>query len=213
MHSPPRGSAAEHRARAAPPHRRAARGVLAALCTLALAACAIEPRQPERRGGVAADTAVSEDRWLTGSVDERNRAIERQFAGFSQSMWEVGYRYTELYHAIREQNWALAAYHAEKIGDAVERGIERRPARAGNARFMLLDETLPGLLGAIEMEDTAAANARFRLLTESCNTCHEAEEVPFVRVAPPERRLAPIGPRAPDRADERARDDDNDREE
>jgi hypothetical protein len=153
--------------------------------------CDIEPRTPPA-GLSAVETGPTDDRWLTGSVAERNEAIERQLGGFSQSMWEVGYRYNELYWAARDGNWPLAQYQAEKIGDTIERGIERRPARAANARFMMLDDALPGLLGAIAEEDTAAFNAHFRLFTQSCNTCHEAEDVPFIRVIEPQHRLAPI---------------------
>jgi hypothetical protein len=191
MNAAHRSSPGGTRASARPPryHRAAA---LPALCSaLLLAACAIEPRQDTARGETVADA----DHWLAGTtVDQRNRAIERQFAGFSQTMWEVGYRYTELYYAIRERNWELAGYHADKIGDAVERGIERRPARGGNARLMLLEQELPALQGAIELEDAEAAEVRFDMLTASCNTCHEAEDVAFIRVAPPQRRLAPLTP-------------------
>jgi hypothetical protein len=192
MNAAHRSSPGGTRGSARPPryHHAAA---LPALCSaLLLASCAIEPRQDTARQG---ETVADADQWLAGTtVDQRNRAIERQFAGFSQTMWEVGYRYTELYYAIRERNWELAGYHADKIGDAVERGIERRPARGGNARLMLLEQELPAIQGAIELEDAEAAEVRFDMLTASCNTCHEAEDVAFIRVAPPERRLAPLPP-------------------
>jgi hypothetical protein len=135
-----------------------------------------------------------EDRWLAGDEETRSRAIERQFGGFSRSMMEVGYRYTELYWSAQDGNWELAEYHAEKLGDAIERGIERRPARGDNARTMMLDEPLPVLRRVLATHDRDAFDVAFRTFTESCNQCHDAEGVRFIRVVTPPNRLTPTGP-------------------
>jgi hypothetical protein len=146
-------------------------------------------------GGCGGDRAEAADgdRWLTGDERERNARIEDQFGGFSQAMREVGYRYSELYWAIRDGNHEYAGYQAEKIDDAIERGLERRPARARSARELFIGphNALGQLRGAIETGDADAIEITFRLVTDSCNMCHEAEDVAFIRIAPPQQRLSP----------------------
>ncbi|MFA9478145.1 hypothetical protein ACERK3_07520 [Phycisphaerales bacterium AB-hyl4] len=75
--------------------------------------------------------------WLEGDSQSQLDQLAAQFGGFSAAMVEVGYRYNELYFAGDEANWPLAKYHVEKIRDAIEKGIERRPGRGASARPFL----------------------------------------------------------------------------
>ncbi len=126
-------------------------------------------------------------------------AIERQFGGFSATMWEVGYRYNVLYWAGEDRNWELAAYQIEKIRSAMENGFERRPAREPSAASFM-ETSLPSLESAVRERDPVLFEDRFLALTLSCNRCHADEGMGYARVTRPDHRAAPLGPPADDPA-------------
>jgi cytochrome c556 len=128
--------------------------------------------------------------WLTGTEEQRFQLVSKHLRGFDVAMVETGYRYTELYWAGRDQNWEFAAYQVEKIRTAVANGVERRPKRAASAK--VLEGALPGVEEAIRRKDTRLFAERFDVLTATCNACHDAERVSFVKVAPPEHRHSPV---------------------
>lgn len=143
-----------------------------------------ESAEESPRGGRGAE-------WLlAGSERERFERIARQLRGFDVAMVEVGYRYTELYWAGRDENWGFAQYQLEKIRTAIANGLERRPARATSAR--MIDAPLASVERAIEARDPAAFDRDFDQLTATCNACHRAERVEFVTVAVPTTRLSPV---------------------
>jgi hypothetical protein len=150
-----------------------------------LAACdgAAEPEAQGLGGG-------GDGAWPAGEVDERIESLADHIGGFSRAMMEVGYRYNELYFAGSEGNWPLAEYHAKKIGDAIDDGIERRPARGRSAR-PFLDRDLPALKAAIEARDGEAFLHEYDRLTHACNLCHQRENMEFIGIVRPERRLFP----------------------
>ncbi len=169
-----------------------------ALFLAGTAALACDPADPddiavpaEDPDDAPADTADVDYRWMPDDDAEKFLAIEEQFAGFSQSMQQVGYRYNELYWAGQHENWDYAHYHLEKIASAIERGIHRRPARAESAR-PFLDDTIPQMADALDAEDPDVFDDEFDALTNGCMTCHGQEGVPFIVVQPLEHQLSPV---------------------
>ncbi|MBX3747550.1 MAG: cytochrome c [Verrucomicrobiae bacterium] len=146
-----------------------------------------ESNQDESR-----DTRASSDgsEWLRGDVDTRLELVARHLRGFDMAMVEVGYRYGELYWASRDRNWGYATYQLGKIETAIANGVQRRPKRAASAQ--MLDGAVTQVRTAIEARDASALDAAVRTLTATCNACHQAEQVPFMHVAPPDFRLSPI---------------------
>ena len=142
--------------------------------------------------GAWTDEPVGSQDWLAGTPQEKFETIAGQFAGFSAAMMEVGYRYNELYFAGEDENWQMAAYHAEKIGDAVERGIERRPARGASAQPFLTN-ALPEMVEAIESENPERFEVSFENLRMNCNSCHHMEEMGHLEIRTPVRRIYPWG--------------------
>ena len=70
---------------------------------------------------------------------ERFKRIEISERGFAQAMAEVGNRFTEFQNAVSISSNALALYHCEKIADAINAGVMRRPGPTRNADGMFLD--------------------------------------------------------------------------
>ncbi|RUO25695.1 hypothetical protein CWE09_02900 [Aliidiomarina minuta] len=125
--------------------------------------------------------------WLTeASEEERYERLEYYLGGFSSAMQETGERYAHVEQAIIDENYQLAAYHWQKIKDAIERGTMKRPDRRPNAERIFLGDPWQELLAALETEepeDNKVRN-RFKVAREACLACHIAEEVPFMNDQP-----------------------------
>jgi hypothetical protein len=129
--------------------------------------------------------------WLTGSQDEKFDEVANQLGGFSRTMVEVGYRYSELYWAGQDENWEYADHQLEHILEALEDGIIRRPARAENTQEFIkthLDE----IEGLILDGDQEAFLQGFKSLTAGCNACHAKEGESFIVIREPEVRTSPV---------------------
>jgi hypothetical protein len=126
--------------------------------------------------------------WLLEAETEQKKfeLIQNQFRGFDLAMMEVGYRFNNLYYALKEKNYKLADYHLEKIKKAIENGVQRRPKRKNNSDFMFLDTQWKIMKQALESEDKKSIWIEYENTKKSCNTCHVAENVPFIKVQSPE---------------------------
>ncbi|WP_226389417.1 hypothetical protein [Penaeicola halotolerans] len=136
---------------------------------------------------------AGEGGWLKGSPDEKFNTLANQHGGFSHTMWEVGYRYNELYFAGQDQNWGFAAHQVEHIEEAIEAGLIRRPEHAESAASFL-EYTLPAIDAAIEKKDTVEFAKTFSMLTTACNSCHIKQDHQYVNIVTPTSRMSPVGP-------------------
>lgn len=128
--------------------------------------------------------------WLLGTTEQRFETIAEQFRGFGVTMMEVDRRYQELYFAGGDANWDYAAYQIEEMEEAIEYGLQRRPKRAASAA--MLAPALDAVKAAVSVHDADAFQQAFQNLTATCNACHLAEDVPFIKVATPTRRVSSI---------------------
>jgi mono/diheme cytochrome c family protein len=135
--------------------------------------------------------SVGSQDWLTGDTRQKLETIANHLRGFDMAMVETGYRYTELYWAGYDENWDYARYQIEKIAVALDRGLERRPARAASAQAFM-KQSVPVMEEAIETEERDIFLRRFDDFTRSCNACHAAESVPHFNVVIPDVRQSPI---------------------
>ena len=124
--------------------------------------------------------------------DQQTEAIDRQLRGFDMAMFEVNYRYIEMYFGAMEGNWEYALYTGEKLAWAMMNGFERRPKRRANAEEIFLKGAYPEVLDAIRKKDIALFKKRFDEMRTTCNACHTAEKVHFIRVGVPSIKQAPL---------------------
>ncbi|EON79461.1 hypothetical protein ADIS_0028 [Lunatimonas lonarensis] len=129
--------------------------------------------------------------WLKGSDEEKMEEIAHQLGGFSRTMVEVSYRYSELYWAGEDQNWKYAEHQLEHLVEALEDGLTRRPVRATSSKDFL-EKTVPSVEEAIASEDKAVFDEGFRTLTLGCNVCHAKEGEGFIRIQKPLVRSSPV---------------------
>jgi hypothetical protein len=160
--------------------------LLAFLGGAVVVACDRTPFEPPN----AAQTTPTT--WLRGDTEQRFHLVEKHLRGFDLAMVETGYRYSELYWAGRDHNWAYAGYQLDKIETALANGVERRPKRGASAKMM--DGPLATVRAAVAARDPEEFDSAFLVITRACNACHRAEAVEFVHVAPPVLRGAPVQP-------------------
>jgi len=122
--------------------------------------------------------------WLTGDTPEKFNTIADQFRGNDLVMWEVGYRYQELYWTASTGNWDAALYQITKIGKAMRMGKERRPKRA-ISYDLFFKASLEPMHKIVEAKDAAAFARQFPLFTQGCNDCHAREQLQHFHVAVP----------------------------
>ena len=139
----------------------------------------------------AGDLPAGSDGWLTGDVQQKFETVAEHLGGFGRAMWEVDYRFHELYWAGMDLNWGYAEHQIAELVETIELGLERRPARAASAQ-QFLNSAVPELIKAVEERDHESFERRINNLMNNCNSCHALEEMPFLTVKIPVERRSSI---------------------
>jgi len=121
--------------------------------------------------------------WLLDANDdtERFRRLQVVASGTDIPMWEIAYRYEELYVAIQKNNWEMGAYHWEKLRDRLNTAAMKRPARTQNIEDMFLESgTWKSMHDALTSKVPEKVRAQFQVVRQMCMACHVAEKVGFL---------------------------------
>ncbi len=130
--------------------------------------------------------------WIKGDADEKLEIIEEHFQGFGKAMWEVSYRYKELYVAGMDENWEYAEHHVEEMEEAIELGLQRRPKHA-KASEHFLQVAIPEIEKAIEAKNRDLFEEKFEELRQSCNACHMMRDHEFIKIKTPKDYYSVVG--------------------
>jgi hypothetical protein len=173
--------------------------LIAAPCLLAVAAFgqSPEPRMPQGiRGLDEGQARPPSANWLLDAVDdeERFRRIQIYAGGTYEQMWQIGYRFEQVYHAIVDQNWELGLHHWVKLRDVFNVALMKRPNRTPNAEAMFLDEHWGRLEAALRNGEAGEARRTFLAEREICMACHIAEQMSFLNDSPLFRNTASFTP-------------------
>jgi hypothetical protein len=124
--------------------------------------------------------------WLLDarSDEERFRRLQIYSGGTDQQMWQIGYRYEQVYRAIVDQNWQLGTHHWGKLRDVFNVALMKRPNRTPNAEAMFLTSEWRLLDEALKARDAAGARKAFLLERQACLACHVAEGMAFLNDTP-----------------------------
>lgn len=131
--------------------------------------------------------------WLLDpkTTDARFERLQNYLGGFSSAMQETGQRYDSIHDALIRDNPELARYHWSKIRQTIEQGIIKRPARAANAKAILLDNTWAQVDAAFASGNPATAWQGYEQAKTACMACHVAEKVAFMNQQPVFERAVP----------------------
>jgi hypothetical protein len=122
--------------------------------------------------------------------EERFRRLQVYSGGTDQQMWQVGYRYEQVYRAIVDQNWELGAHHWGKLRDVFNVALMKRPNRTPNAEALFLNNEWRLLDDALKAKDSAPARKAFVAERQACLACHVAEGMAFLNETPIFRNTA-----------------------
>jgi hypothetical protein len=142
-----------------------------------------EPRLPKGiRGLEEGQGRPPSANWLLDAKDdqERFRRIQIYAGGTHEQMWQIGYRYQQVYQAIIDENWELGLHHWGKLRDVLNVALMKRPNRTPNAEALFLDSTWKRLEDAFESGEPAAIRETFLMERGTCMACHVAEQMPFL---------------------------------
>jgi hypothetical protein len=173
--------------------------LLIAPCLFAVAALgqSPEPRMPQGiRGLDEGQARPPSANWLLDAVDdeERFRRIQIYAGGTYEQMWQIGYRFEQVYHAIVDQNWELGLHHWVKLRDVFNVALMKRPNRTPNAEAMFLDASWARLEAALQGGEAQQARRAFLDEREICMACHVVEQMPFLNDSPLFRNTASFPP-------------------
>jgi hypothetical protein len=129
--------------------------------------------------------------WLQGDVSEKFETVAGHLGGFGRAMWEVDYRFRELYWAGKDMNWEYAGHQIHELEETITKGLERRPERAASSQ-QFINSAIPDLEKAIEAKDPEIFERRFMVMLNTCNSCHALENMPFLTVKVPQARGSSI---------------------
>jgi hypothetical protein len=106
-------------------------------------------------------------------------------------MSEVGTRFLEVHDAVSQGNYELATYYWEKIYDAINTGLMRRPARTRNAESLFVNGIWQDTHAALLAGEPQRIREKLRDARQACMACHAAEGVAYLNGVRALRDTAP----------------------
>jgi hypothetical protein len=99
-------------------------------------------------------------------------------------------RHAKIMYAAREANWPLAKYELHQLQEALDRVVQAWPRWKGLPLGGMVEAVGKGPMAAvgeaIDAKDAAQFTKAFGQLSEGCNACHQAANVGFVVIKPPD---------------------------
>lgn len=132
---------------------------------------------------LAAQKKPPSNNWLLDANDdtERFRRLQVVMSGTDIPMWEITYRYEELYTAIQKNNWEMGVYHWDKLRDRMNAAAMKRPGRTQNIEGMFLESGVwQSMRDALTSKSPERMRSEFQTVREVCMACHVAENVGFL---------------------------------
>lgn len=126
----------------------------------------------------------------------------------AHAMQDVGYHFTNLWFAGKNEHWDLANFYWAETRSHLRWAVRIIPKRKDNAgqevdlpRILeaLENSPLKQLQEAIAAKDKAAFDKAYRFTVEGCYACHKASDKPFLRPQipdAPEVRVIDLRPMA-----------------
>lgn len=106
-------------------------------------------------------------------------------------MIEMGYRYSALYFAARQQRWDFAGYQLEEMDEALQRLAYLKPKLWDDiGRFRAT--ALKDLQKALTARNAERFAAGFEKLRAECTACHAKHGVGFIQLPVPKSHSSPV---------------------
>jgi hypothetical protein len=153
--------------------------VLAGLAVILVAGCS---QQQNTNSNAALEAKVA-------ALKEEANEIE---PGLGDIMGVIEQHHTKLYYAGTKKNWPLAAYELDEIRESLEEAMELYPHKFKNVSVpppqiipAMTKSTIAGVQQAIRQKNEKAFVQAYQALSNSCSSCHAAENHPFIKIQTP----------------------------
>jgi hypothetical protein len=123
-------------------------------------------------------------------IDSLKNRIALLTPGLGEYMLQIKYHHDALGDALRNNDTARAWYECGEIEETFKNAIKlnvsneklRQPldTLVSNLIFPVIDSLDQDFM----KHDLVSANSHYQLLTEHCNTCHEANNMSFMKIIP-----------------------------
>ena len=126
-----------------------------------------------------------------GACCHREPAPEPYTPGLGEIMSLQQMRHAKLWLAGQAENWELAAYELDELGEGFDDVVKFHPTHKDSpvapkdAIPRIVTQPLKEVRAAVEKKDPHAFSEAFGALTASCNSCHQATNFGFNRVQIP----------------------------
>jgi len=127
----------------------------------------------------------------SGAGAAAGNTTEAYVPGLGELMSLQQMRHIKLWFAGQAQNWPLATYEIDELGEGFDDVVGfhptlgNRPVAPRDLVPELVVEPLDSLRAAADRGDSKSFDAAFDALTSACNDCHQAMEFGFNRVQRP----------------------------
>jgi hypothetical protein len=124
-------------------------------------------------------------------VASSTAALEPYVPGLGEIMSLQQLRHVKLWFAGQAENWDLAAYELDELGEGFDDIVKYHPTHKDSpvapkdAIPRMVTQPLADLRAAVARKDGAAFAAAYDTLTTACNSCHDATNFSFNRVQRP----------------------------
>jgi hypothetical protein len=146
------------------------------IAALALIACLVCPACGRQSAPAAGSAAGSSEAYVPG-------------LGEMMSLQQM--RHVKLWFAGQAENWDLAAYEVDELGEGFDDIVKFHPTHKDSpvapkdAIPRMVTEPIKELRDAVEKKDSRAFVQAYDALTASCNNCHQATNFGFNTVQTP----------------------------
>ncbi len=127
----------------------------------------------------------------TGTGGTSAAAPEAYVPGLGEMMSLQQMRHVKLWFAGQAENWELAAYEIDELGEGFDDIVKFHPTHKDSpvaprdAIPRMVTEPLKELRAAVDKKDSHAFERAYDSLTTSCNNCHRATNFGFNTVQTP----------------------------
>jgi len=127
----------------------------------------------------------------TASGGSRTAGPEAYVPGLGEMMSLQQMRHAKLWFAGQAENWDLAAYELDELGEGFDDVVKFHPTHKDSpvaprdAIPRMVNEPLKELRAAVEKKDSAAFVRAYEAFTTACNSCHRATNFSFNAVQTP----------------------------
>jgi len=125
------------------------------------------------------------------SVGASGSAPEPYVPGLGELMSLQQMRHVKLWFAAQAENWELAAYELDELGEGFDDVVKFHPTHKNSpvapkdAIPRMVTEPLKQLQTVIDRKDARGFNQAYDALTAACNNCHQATNFSFNTVQTP----------------------------